>query len=447
MGDLHKAVYYGSMERAMALLSQGLIDIDELDRAGQTPLMCAAMNGHVAIARMLVSRGADVSIVSKLGSTALLVAAQQGHAGVTEVMIEAGAEVTYSLEGTTPLHMAVFGGHWEVMRLLIEAGADVDSRCLDGEPRTPLLLAAEHGRAKAVRELLRAKADPLLALEDQEWGDSFLPLDVAAQNEHLEVIKELIGHAGIEGCGGASGGVSALGIAALKNRVDMMAVLTDAGVVDTGEALVQAARVGGVASAKFLLQQHQQQRQEEEEEEEEEAQGGKSTGGDAYVNATDSLGLTPLATCIMKCRSSSPKVARLLIDAGADTTSTVPVYINPGEVGWNGAPLALTHICLEEGRVDGKDAEEEQQLKAIRRLLLQVEAVHAGSWLWHISSAPVVDNAAAEGASEIATPSTPLARMMPTLRRRAARRRVLLAALCRCATALSGVIVVRTMKA
>lgn len=46
---------------------------------------------------------------------------------------------------------------------------------------------------------------------------------------------------GIEGCGGPSGGVFALLLAAKGRRVGIMAVLTEAGAVDTGEALNTAA--------------------------------------------------------------------------------------------------------------------------------------------------------------------------------------------------------------
>lgn len=96
-------------------------------------------------------------------------------------------------------------------------------------------------------------------------------------------------------------------------------------------------------------------------------------------------------------------------------------------------PLGLVDRCLLM-KIDGGRPATDQQLnalEAIRRLLLQVEVVHAMSWLWH-NGAPSLPEAAAAEASRTARPTTPLTLMMPTLRRRAARRGVLLAALNRC---------------
>ncbi len=43
---------------------------DECDR-GQTALICASMEGHVEVARLLVEAGADLSIKDWSGKTAL----------------------------------------------------------------------------------------------------------------------------------------------------------------------------------------------------------------------------------------------------------------------------------------------------------------------------------------------------------------------------------------
>lgn len=53
-----------------------------------------------------------------------------------------------------------------------------------GGYRTPLFRAAEYGHVSAVRELLRAKANPLLGFIDQESGATVLPLDTAALGGH-----------------------------------------------------------------------------------------------------------------------------------------------------------------------------------------------------------------------------------------------------------------------
>lgn len=69
-------------------------------------------------------------------------------------------------------------------------------------------------------------------------------------------------------------------------------------------------------------------------------------------------------------------------------------------------------------------------LEGIWRLLLQVEAVRAVSWLWP-SDVPFTVHVAAEGTSKTTTTSVALIRMLPILRRRSRRPRALLAGLFR----------------
>ena len=121
---------------------------------------------------------------------------------------------------------------------------------------------------------------------------------------------------------------------------------------------------------------------------------------------------------------------RLLVDGGAHTAA-VRLMNSDGVMVFNGTPLDLAICMLREKKIDGNDATEEQlhRLERIRRLLLQVEAVHAVSLLWPVSTPSMIRTA--EGTSRTVVASTPLKMMLPILRRRARRRRMLLAALLR----------------
>lgn len=123
----------------------------------------------------------------------------------------------------------------------------------------------------------------------------------------------------------------------------------------------------------------------------------------------------------------------MLIDAGADTTSAVRLTaMHVGStVLFNGTPLALATLSLHEKKVNEEAATKEQlnTLEGIRRFLLQVEAVHAMSWLWHSDVPSIVDTAARRG--RVGMTSTSLRMTLPTLRRRATRPGVVLAPLLR----------------
>lgn len=268
-----------------------------------------------------------------------------------------------------------------------------------------------------VRVLLRANADPLLTRAMPLVRRSN-PLDAAAQNGHASVVRELIPHFGNEAVGGGkSVGVNALSEAAKDGHVDVMTVLTDAGVVDTSTALCGAAAFGNEASISFLLQQEHK---------------GKRTRERLYANSVDEDGMSALFHCVLFCRSCSPRIARLLIDAGADPVLGMRDKDATGPILFTDTPLAMALKYLREKKIRGKDASEEQlnALEATRRLLLRVDAVRATSWVWpnHVS-AITGPAGVSKRVSMTSTIQSPLSRTLPTFRLRAARQRAPWAAL------------------
>ncbi|CAM9653113.1 unnamed protein product [Ectocarpus sp. 8 AP-2014] len=401
--QLHKAAYHGSADRVDALLSTGSVDINQGNPKGWTPLMLATEKGHSRVAKSLLEKGANVSVVGDGGFTALLASAQSGQQAIAKMLVKARANLeSADIDGSTPLHVAAQGGHSGVMRVLLEAGADPNSRRSDGA--TPLFSAALGGYVDAVRELLQKQANALLA-----------------SHGHSEVVRELIQQLGVRGCGGVSGGVESLRLAATEQYVEIMGILTVGGVVDTGRALVVAAEYSREESVKFLLQ-HQ------------------AGGGTWYVNnALDPFGRTPLVCTIEACGSSSPRIARCLIDARADTKSTVLVTKSGEWTTSRDTPLGFATRSLRQNKVGGKNATEEQlrSLKAIHRLLSQVEAVHAVSWLWRSSDTRI--GYAVGAASSRMKPTTagpPLKRMPTVLRTTFEKRGVVVRAMCRAAEKL-----------
>lgn len=403
MNDLHHAAIRGYADRTRAVLSRGAIDIDQGDPEGVTALMFASLEGYPSVVKLLVDKGADVSLAADDTFTALLASAEQGHVDVVKVLLEAGADLrAVDSLGGNALHLASCRGHLEVMGLVIEAGVNPDSRRFDGS--TPLMAAAYQGHMGAVNVLLRAKADPLLT---DMTRDSAVALDLAAQRGHSHVVSELVRQLGIHGCGGPTGGVRALMLASQNHHVEAMAALMSAGVVDTGWALSAAAGHARKVPVGILLQCYK----------------GTAEGKRAYVNTRDHLGTPPVLYAIGCAGVSSARIVQLLVSAGAATSSTTRVRNYTGFIFYD-TPLTFTTRLLREKKiVRGKDFTQDQlrALEAIRRLLLRVKAVHAVSWLW-ARDVPCVARVASEGANKGRTTPNPLTSMLPILRRRARRR-------------------------
>ena len=269
---LHMAAQNGRVGVATALIKAGA-DLQAKTIIGATPLHMAAHNGHFEVSIALMEAGSDLQATTFGGSTPLHMSCNQGDVDVVAALVEAGADVEAAdPKGVKPMHLAAEKGHSAVLTALIDAGANYDTRRPSGE--TPLYCAVFHGHLQAVRVLLRAKANPLLTRTDTEI--SLVPLGFASAFGYTEVVRELLQQAGIEGCGGESGGLDALRQAAERQHVDIMTMLTDAGVTDTGGALIDAAGIGHEWSVKSLLEQKKR----------------KCANGTAYVNSRDRNGKT-----------------------------------------------------------------------------------------------------------------------------------------------------------
>ena len=146
---LTMALADSALKAADALLAAPGINVNFLNAQDESPLMYAALKGHLALAKKLILKDADVNKT-----------------------------------GWTPLHYAATSGHLEMIRLLLEHHAFVDAESPNGT--TPLMMAAQYGSGAAVKLLLDEGAQ---TMQTNEQG--LTALDFALRASRPDAIELL----------------------------------------------------------------------------------------------------------------------------------------------------------------------------------------------------------------------------------------------------------------
>ncbi|MCI5135518.1 MAG: hypothetical protein D3920_10705 [Candidatus Electrothrix sp. AW2] len=124
-----------------------------------SPLVAATNKGYNEIAKILISKGADVNAKTEDETSVLMLASQNGQTKVVKALLEKGARVNEkNKDGMTPLLFASKSGQIELVKALLEKGAKVNEKNNNG--MTPLLFASGSGKTDVVKELLNNNADP-----------------------------------------------------------------------------------------------------------------------------------------------------------------------------------------------------------------------------------------------------------------------------------------------
>ena len=219
--ELVDCCFKGNAVKFKQLLRFGTVDVNLAIENG-TLLFTAALRGHVAIVRELLSKpGIDVNLAQKSGGTPLFAAAQIGHVEVVRLLMEApGIKFNLGIfpEGTTPLIVAAVRKQAEVVRLLLTArNFNINIRQHDGA--TALFAATEHNCPEIVELLIRRGADVNLPL-----NDSTSPLCYAVYYCHIEVVKFLLQASDIR-VNHKSKGQTALSYACQQGRKEVVELL------------------------------------------------------------------------------------------------------------------------------------------------------------------------------------------------------------------------------
>jgi ankyrin repeat protein len=221
------------------------------------------------------------------GSTPLHWAAYRDDLAKVDQLLRAGASVNAANDlGVTPLWAASLNGSVTMVKRLLDAGANPNAALRSGE--TSLMVAARAGKTAVVEELLRKGANPNTV---GARGQTALMWAVA--QKHAEVVKALV-------FGGAD-------LNARSESWEQMMAVPPHGLPEYNRmiphggdtALMFAARVGDLASAKLLVEA-----------------GANPSDHDAW-----GVSATTLAVF-----AGHGEVARFLLEKGADPNNDKPGF-------------------------------------------------------------------------------------------------------------------------
>lgn len=174
---LHFAAAFPDCEAAVLALLRHGADKEAMDVDGLTPLLVAVQKGNEASAMALIAAGADCSGGDRHSSLELAV---EGRCvALMRVLVENGANVSDSrVGGHTPLHWAAWLDYGPAIDFLIESGANVEAKLDNGEDTPFHFASASAGNLEAIAALVRHGAN--IHARKVPSGDT--PLHIAAMN-------------------------------------------------------------------------------------------------------------------------------------------------------------------------------------------------------------------------------------------------------------------------
>ncbi|XP_046361397.2 uncharacterized protein LOC124138676 [Haliotis rufescens] len=178
----------GSMPIVKHLLSLKTFDINRKGKFTKTPVMLAAMRGHLDLYNLLVSEGADLSLTDEDNNDCLMLACKRGSLPIVKHLLSLK---TFDINRTgwfnqTPVMSAANSGHLDVYNLLVSEGADL--KLTDVMDKDCLMLACVGGSMPIVKHLLSLKTFDI----NRRGGFNQTPVMLAAERGHVDVSNLLV---------------------------------------------------------------------------------------------------------------------------------------------------------------------------------------------------------------------------------------------------------------
>jgi ankyrin repeat protein len=150
------AVRKRQLEVVLELLKRDA-DATTLNRFRQHAMSEAVRLDFPDVVRALINAGVETSTTA--GYSALFESARLGRPDVADALLQREEELVdvVNMLHETPLCVAIQQNHTEVVQVMMQHGADIEHT--DRHMRTPMMMAAEHGRLAVLQMLLNQGAE------------------------------------------------------------------------------------------------------------------------------------------------------------------------------------------------------------------------------------------------------------------------------------------------
>jgi hypothetical protein len=180
------AAWEGNLEMMELFVSRGA-NVNRANAHEETALMLAAWRGQLEAVKWLLDRGARLDRPG-LAWSALHYAVFNGHEAVAKLLIERGADVNArSTNGSSPLMMAAREGKQRLAKLLLERGADPGVR--NDRNEDAFVWAMRNGNPQIAREVGTPERLAAAARSPESFGPVTASRPVPSRLEDL--MKEM----------------------------------------------------------------------------------------------------------------------------------------------------------------------------------------------------------------------------------------------------------------
>ncbi|CAF93568.1 unnamed protein product, partial [Tetraodon nigroviridis] len=181
---LHLAAKSGHYTIVEHLLSTGLININCQDDGGWTPMIWATEYKHVDQVKLLLSKGADISIRDKEENICLHWAAFSGCVDIAVLLLDANCDMhAVNIHGDSPLHIAARENRLDCVTLFLNRGANVFLKNREGE--TAPDCCSHTSKAWAVLQANRKERGSKISIDKAE--EKILHSDIALGHERVPI--------------------------------------------------------------------------------------------------------------------------------------------------------------------------------------------------------------------------------------------------------------------